>query len=152
MDTQHGNVIVLPYPAQGHINPILQFAKLLASKGLKATLGTPPYTIQFIDAPTIDVEPISDGYDEGGFKQAPSTETYLESYKSIGSKTLADLILKFKDSSSPVNCIVYDSLLPWALDVAKHFGICGAVFLTNSASVCSLYWEIRSGHLTLPRG
>lgn len=68
----------------------------------------------------------------------------------MGSKALSDLILKFRDSSSPVNCVVYDSLLPWALDVAKQFGIYGAVFLTNSASVCSLYWEIRMGHLNLP--
>ncbi|XP_030939547.1 flavonol 7-O-beta-glucosyltransferase UGT74F1-like [Quercus lobata] len=93
----------------------------------------------------------SDGYDEGGYKEAPSTEAYLESFKSVGSKALAELISKFKDSASPVNCVVYDSLLPWAFDVAKKFGINGAVvFLTNSASVCSMYWHIDHGRLTLP--
>jgi hypothetical protein len=93
---------------------------------------------------------ISDGYDEGGFKQSPGVEAYLESFKSVGSKTLAELISKFSDSASPVNCVVYDSLLPWALDVARKFGIYAAVFLTNSASVCSMYWHINLGHLTLP--
>ncbi|KAK4264293.1 hypothetical protein QN277_025493 [Acacia crassicarpa] len=151
MNIPKGHVIVLPYPAQGHINPLLQFAKRLVAKGLKATLGTTPYTIKHInDAPTVSIEPISDGYDEGGSKQAPSVESYLESYKSQGSKSLTDLILKFRDSSFPVRCIVYDSILPWALDVAKQFGIYGAVFLTNSASVCSLYWRVREGRLSLP--
>uniref|UniRef100_A0A2N9GEW7 Glycosyltransferase n=1 Tax=Fagus sylvatica TaxID=28930 RepID=A0A2N9GEW7_FAGSY len=150
MNHQKGHVVVLTYPAQGHINPLLQFAKRLASKGLKATLATTHYTVKSIHATTVGIEPISDGYDESGFKQAPSTEAYLESFKSVGSKTLADLISKFKDSASPVNCIVYDSLLPWALDVARQFGIYGAVFLTNSASVCSMYWHIHHGHLTLP--
>ena len=32
---------------------------------------------------------------------------------------------------SPVNYVVYDSLLPWALDVARQFVIYEAVFLTN---------------------
>jgi hypothetical protein len=32
------HVLVLPLPLQGHINPMLQFSKLLASKGLKVTL------------------------------------------------------------------------------------------------------------------
>ncbi|KAF3958344.1 hypothetical protein CMV_016744 [Castanea mollissima] len=131
------SVVVRTYPAESHINP-LQFAKRLASKGLKATLATTHYTVKSIHATTVGVEPIPDGYDEGGYRQTPSTEAYLESFKSVGSKTLSELISKFKDSDSPVNCIVYDSLLPWALDVARQFGICGAVFLTNSASVCSM--------------
>ena len=150
MSNLKGHVIVLTYPAQGHINPLLQFAKRLASKGLKATLATTHYTVKSIHATTVGVEPISDGYDEGGYKQAPSTEAYLESFKSVGSKTLSELISKFKHSALPVNCVVYDSLLPWALDVARQFGIYAAVFLTNSASVCSMFWHIDHGRLNLP--
>ncbi|KAF7838369.1 UDP-glycosyltransferase 74B1-like [Senna tora] len=152
MNPQNAHVILLLYPAQGHINPLVQFAKRLVAKGLKATIGTTPYTVNHINAPILSssIEPISDGYDEAGFKQAPSVQAYLQSYESVGSKALCELILKFRDSDSPVNCIIYDSLLPWALDVAKKFGIFGAVFLTNSASVCSLYWEIKMGRIDFP--
>lgn len=150
MEKQRGHVIVLTYPAQGHINPLLQFAKRLASKGLKATLATTHYTINSIQSTTVGIEPISDGYDEGGFKQAPSLEVYLESFKTVGSRTLAELILKFSESTSPVNCIVYDLLVPWAVDVARQFNIYAAVFMTNSASVCSLYWHIDRGNLSFP--
>lgn len=149
MSHQNGHIILLPYPAQGHINPLLQFAKRLVAKGLKATFATTPYTINLINAPTVSIQPLSDGFDEGGFKHAPTVEAYLQSYKSVGSKALTELISKFADSSCPVNCIVYDSLLPWALDVAKQFGIYGAVFLTNSASVCFLYWQTKIRGLDL---
>ncbi|MED6134625.1 hypothetical protein PIB30_038720 [Stylosanthes scabra] len=144
-----GHVIVLPYPAQGHINPLLQFSKLLVRKGLKVTFATTPYTINLIHEPTVSVEPISDGYDEGGFNHAPSLESYIESYRSVGSKTLSELIMKLRHSCA-VNCIVYDSMLTWALDVAKQFGIYGAVFLTNAASVCCIYWEMKLGNLVFP--
>ncbi|KAJ6676725.1 GLUCOSYL/GLUCURONOSYL TRANSFERASES [Salix viminalis] len=126
MDNQKSHVIVLTYPAQGHINPLLQFAKRLASKGLKATLATTYYTVNSIDSPMVGVEPISDGFDEGGFKQASSLDAYLDSFKTVGSRTLTELIFKFKDSGSPVSCIVYDSMLPWALDVARDLGVYAA--------------------------
>ena len=97
MSHQRGHVVELTYPAQCHISP-LQFAKCLASKVLKATLATTHYTMS-IHATTVGVEPISDGYDEGGFK-------------SVGPKTIAELISKFKDSASPVTalCMIFASM------------------------------------------
>ncbi|XVF84890.1 hypothetical protein PTKIN_Ptkin17bG0075700 [Pterospermum kingtungense] len=145
-----GHVVVLPYPSQGHINPLLQFAKRLASKGVKATLATTHYTVKSICAPHIGVEPISDGFDEGGFSQAGNVDFYLKSFRDCGFRTLSELIQKFKNSCTPVNCVVYDSFLPWALDVAKQHGIYGAAFFTNSATVCSIFSHIHNGLLSLP--
>ncbi|XP_057950741.1 UDP-glycosyltransferase 74B1-like [Malania oleifera] len=147
---QRGHVVVLTYPAQGHINPLLQFAKRLAFKGLKATLATTPYTINSIRADTVGIEAISDGFDQGGFEHAPSADDYLESFKTVGSRTLAELILKFKDSASPVDCLVYDSQLPWGLDVAKKLGIRVAAFITGSAALSSILWHVHCGALTVP--
>ncbi|KAK6922142.1 UDP-glucuronosyl/UDP-glucosyltransferase [Dillenia turbinata] len=144
------HVIVLPYPSQGHINPLLQFAKRLASKGVKATLATTYYTVKSISAPDVGVEPISDGFDEVGFSQAENEDVFLKSFKANGSRTLSQLIDKFKNSATPVDCVVYDSFLTWALDVAKLHGIYGAAFFTNSAAVCSIFCRIHHGQLVLP--
>ncbi|KAE8023405.1 hypothetical protein FH972_009100 [Carpinus fangiana] len=144
------HVVVIPYPSQGHINPLLQFAKRLASKGVKATLATTHYTIKSICAPNVGVEPISDGFDESGFAQARNVDLYLKSFKENGSRTLSQLIHKFQHSKSPVTCVVYDSFLPWALDVAKQNGIYGASFFTNSATVCHIFCRIHHGLLSLP--
>ena len=50
----------------------------------------------------------------------------------IGSKTLADLIIKHKNTANPIDCTIYDPFLPWALEVAKKFGIFGAAFFTQT--------------------
>lgn len=145
-----GHIVVVPYPSQGHINPLLQFAKRLASKGVKATIATTRYTVESICAANVGVEPISDGFDEGGFAEAKSEEVFLKSFKANGSSTLSQVILKFRNTHSPVNCIVYDSFLPWALDVAREHGIYGAAFFTNSATVSSIFCRIHNGTLSLP--
>ncbi|KAF4356131.1 hypothetical protein F8388_012281 [Cannabis sativa] len=142
--------------AQGHINPLLQFAKILASKGLKATLATTHYTLKSITTNTtttttaVGFEPISDGYDGGGFELASSLEAYLESFRAMGSKTLTELIMKFSETDCPVTCVVYDCMLTWVIDVVRQFGIVGVVFMTNSASVCSLYCRLNRGELSFP--
>ena len=144
------HVLVLPYPSQGHINPLLQFAKRLASKGVKATIATTHYTVKTIDAPNVGVEPISDGFDDAGFAQARNVELFLSSFRTIGARTLSQLVEKFQHANTPVTCIVYDSFFPWALDVAKQHGIYGASFFTNSAAVCNIFCRIHHGLLELP--
>ncbi|KAD7478876.1 hypothetical protein R6Q59_005314 [Mikania micrantha] len=148
--TYQSHVLVLPYPSQGHINPLLQFAKRLASKGLKATIATTRYTQSAISDPLVRVEPISDGFDDCGFAQAQSEELFLESFKSNGSRTLTQLIKKHQTTNDPITCVVYDSFLPWALDVAKKNGILGAPFFTNSAAVTAIFSRIHGGRLKLP--
>ncbi|CAB4264447.1 unnamed protein product [Prunus armeniaca] len=145
-----GHVVVLPYPSQGHINPLLQFAKRLASKGVKATLATTSYTVNSICVPNVGIEPISDGFDQAGFAQAADEDTFLQSFKTNGSRTLSQVLDKYQNSDFPVNCVVYDSFLPWALDVAKKRRIYGASFFTNSATVCSIFYRIHHGLLSLP--
>ncbi|XP_019157928.1 PREDICTED: UDP-glycosyltransferase 74B1-like isoform X1 [Ipomoea nil] len=151
MEAQYcGHVLLLPYPAQGHINPLLQFAKRLASKGVKATIATTTYTVQSIHAAAVTVEPISDGFDDGGFSQAQKVDVYLNSFEQNGSKTLSKVIAKYEDSACPVNCVVYDAFFPWALDVARRHGVHGAAFFTNSAAVCAVFAHIHCGSLELP--
>ena len=43
-----------------------------------------------------------------------------------------------------------DGFLPWALDVAKQFGIPSAVFFTQSCAVSSVYYHVNRGLLQLP--
>ena len=106
------HVLLLPYPAQGHINPMLRFAKHLLSKGVEATLITRVFISKSMHtklSSSRNVEVISAGFDEGGYVQVESPETYLKTFRTIGSQTLVYLINKL------------DEFLPWALDIAKQF-------------------------------
>ncbi|XP_057774670.1 LOW QUALITY PROTEIN: UDP-glycosyltransferase 74B1-like [Salvia miltiorrhiza] len=144
------HVIVLPYPSQGHINPLLQFAKRLAAKGVRATLATTTNTMQSVHTSAVAVEPISDGFDDAGFAEAGKEGDYLSSIREHGSKSLARLLDNHKAAGFPVSCVIYDAFFPWALDVARRHGALGAAFFTNSATVCAIFSHIHSGALTLP--
>ncbi|XP_075648343.1 mogroside I-E synthase-like [Castanea sativa] len=146
--------LVLSYPTQGHLNPMLEFSKRLEHKGVKVTLVTTRSMSKTIhkEASSIALETISDGFDEGGIAHAESIQAYLERFWQVGSQTLAELLEKLSSSSSgnPVDCIVYDAFLPWALDVAKKLGLVGAVFFTQSCAVDNIYYHVHKGLLKLP--
>ncbi|KAL8521684.1 hypothetical protein ACS0TY_011988 [Phlomoides rotata] len=148
----NNHCLILPYPIQGHINPMIQFSKRLASKGIKITIAATKYLLKTThDFPTgsVSVEAISDGFDE----QTPTDkdlQPYLERFRQVGTETLSDLLLKLKNSGCPVDCVIYDPFLPWGLDVAKRLGILAAPFFTQSNSVNIIYYSIHKGLLKVP--
>ncbi|KAM5549787.1 hypothetical protein ABKV19_000949 [Rosa sericea] len=149
--------LVFPYPSQGHINPLLQFSKLLDHKGVKVTLVTTRFIYNTMyrgssctALETISLETISDGYDEGWKTQGVRLQEYLESFRKVGSQTLAELLEKLSGSGCPVDCLVYDAFMPWPLDIAKKFGIVGAVFFTQSCAVDNIYNHVNKGLLKVP--
>ncbi|KAK9941775.1 hypothetical protein M0R45_007469 [Rubus argutus] len=144
--------LVLPYPNQGHINPLVQFSKLLDHKQVKVTLVTTRFIYKTMHrrSSRIELETISDGYDEGGKDEAESIQAYIDRFWLVGPQTLAELFEKLSITGCPVDCIVYDSDLPWALDVAKKFGIMGAAFFTQSCAADNIYYHVNKGLLKLP--
>ncbi|RDX72044.1 UDP-glycosyltransferase 74F2 [Mucuna pruriens] len=145
--------LVVPYPAQGHINPMLQFSKRLMQRGVKVTLVTVVSnwkTMSIKNFTSIHVESISDGYDDGGLAAAESLETYINTFWRVGSQTLALLVQKLAESNHPADCVIYDALLPWALDVAKKFGLLGAAFFTQSCTTNNIYFQAYKKLLELP--
>ncbi|KAK7271014.1 hypothetical protein RJT34_26592 [Clitoria ternatea] len=145
--------LVLPYPAQGHINPMLQFSKRLVQRGVKVTLVTVVSnwkTMNNKNFTSIEVESISDGYDDGGLAAAESLEVYKDTFWRVGPQTLTELVHSLAASGNPANCVIYDAFLPWALDVAKKFGLLGAAFFTQSCSTNNIYRHVYKKLLELP--
>lgn len=144
--------LILPYPLQGHINPMLQFSKRLQQEGIKITVAITKFFFKKLQkvSCSFSVETISDGFD-GGKDETVDLESYLDTFQRVGSETLSELVLKLQNSGdSPVDCIVCDPFLPWVLDVAQKFGISGAVFFTQSCAVDNIYYHIYKGMLKLP--
>ncbi|KAK1389430.1 hypothetical protein POM88_017608 [Heracleum sosnowskyi] len=135
--------LVFPYPMQGHINPMHQFSKTLVSKGIKVTLVTTKFLSKSFQqlSGSMPVETISDGF-EGGYASAESLEAYFSKFKKIGSETLTKLIEKLNATGFPVDCIVYDAMMTWVLDVVKSFGLVSAIFFTQSCAVDNIYYHV----------
>ncbi|XP_016570238.2 UDP-glycosyltransferase 74F2 [Capsicum annuum] len=152
MTTHKAHCLILPYPGQGHVNPMVQFSKRLQSKGVKITIvPTKSFLKNMQELPTsMSIEAISDGYDDCGLEQAGSYAAYLTRFEEVGSITLAQLIQKLTNSECPVNCIVYDPFLPWAVEVAKNFRLVIAAFFTQNCAVDNIYYHVHKGVLKLP--
>ncbi|KAI3496611.1 hypothetical protein L1887_38980 [Cichorium endivia] len=150
--TKPPHILLFPFPSQGHINPITQFGKRLNSKGVKTTLVTTIYISNktLSNNTSIPIEPISDGFDDGGHQSADSSESYVKKFREVGSKSLADLIRKLNSEGNHIDAIVYDSFITWALDVAMEFGINGGCFFTQSCAVNNIYYHVHKGLLSIP--
>ncbi|WJX77317.1 hypothetical protein P8452_60638 [Trifolium repens] len=144
--------LVLPFPLQGHINPMLQFSKLLQHEEVKVTLVVTLHQCKKLQSvpPSIAIETISDGFDNGGVEEAGEYKTYYDRFRQVGPKTLAELIEKLGILGDKVDCVIYDSVLPWSLDVAKRFGIIGVSYLTQNMSVNIIYYHVQLGKLKVP--
>ncbi|KDP45199.1 hypothetical protein JCGZ_15064 [Jatropha curcas] len=155
--TSTGHCLVLAYPAQGHINPMLQFSKRLQNKGLKVTFVTTKSLSNTIhkpssSSPSIALETISDVYDDCDQSQRENIEAYLAMFWDIGPKSLTNLVQRLNNSVSecPVDCIIYDAFMPWGLDVAEKFQLFSAAFFTQSCAVDSIYYHIHKKLIELP--
>ncbi|KAK4270070.1 hypothetical protein QN277_023154 [Acacia crassicarpa] len=146
--------VVLAYPAQGHINPLLEFSKRLQHGGISITLVCTRFfcnKLQKLPDSNIAVETISDGFDNGGIDEAESQKiNYYDRFREVGTQTLIELIEKLKRTGKPVDCIIYDSFLTWALEVSRKLGLLGVSFLTQNLAVDCIYEHVNKGKLQLP--
>ncbi|GLT33413.1 hypothetical protein SLA2020_080070 [Shorea laevis] len=147
-ENQVSHVLVFPFPAQGHINPMLQFSKRLASKGLRVTLINVTTLAKPLQLPTISINIESIEFDEGDNKD--DVMHLLEVYNAIIPGRLAKLIEKQNTSQYPAKFVIYDSSMPWALDVARSAGIDGAPFYTQPWGVNVIYYHLHLGTLKVP--
>ncbi|KAI3927254.1 hypothetical protein MKX01_036616 [Papaver californicum] len=149
------HVLVLPFPVQSHINPMIQFSKSLASKGLRVTLATTFLltTSMHAESGPIRIESLCNDINGGGDSIAKETESHgdrMKRYKEVGAKDLQKLIEKQSSFGYPVKCLLYDSVIPWASNVAKELGLVGAAFYTQSCSVNAIYYSVYKGLIPTP--
>ncbi|CAI8613327.1 unnamed protein product [Vicia faba] len=151
MENKTIHCLVVPFPAHGHINPMLEFSKLIQHQGVRVTLVTTLSNYKNLPKlpSSITIETISDGLDQ--VITPKNFKHYLSQFWEVGPESLAALINKLNGTSNNhVDCVIYDSFMPWCLDVAKRFGIIGASFLTQNLAMNSIYYHVHLGKLKPP--
>ncbi|XP_023546480.1 UDP-glycosyltransferase 74E2-like [Cucurbita pepo subsp. pepo] len=153
-EMKQSHVIVFPFPRHGHMNPMLQFAKRLVSKGLLLTFLT---TSSASESLILDLPPspihhkvISDVPESSNID---SLDAYLRSFRAAASKSLANFIDEalISDSNEVLpSLIVYDSVMPWVQSVAAERGLDAAPFFTQSAAVNHILDLVYKGSLSIP--
>ncbi|XP_022871245.1 UDP-glycosyltransferase 74F2-like [Olea europaea var. sylvestris] len=133
-----GRILAVPFPSHGHINPMMQLCKRLVCKGLKATLTlTKFYGKKNMKEKSglIQIETISDGDDEYDIFDRQSVPDSVVRFTKHGSESIAQLIEKYESLGDPIVGVIYDSLLPWVVEVPKKFGLVAIEFFTQHSGV-----------------
>ncbi|CAN6205316.1 unnamed protein product [Urochloa humidicola] len=130
------HVVLISYPSQGHINPLLQLGKRLAShRGVRCTLAVTRFALAQSTPPqtggAVHVAAFSDGCDRGGYEEAGDEQACTTRLESAGSASLDELLRGESARGRPVRAVVYDSFLLWAPRVARRHGAACAAFFTR---------------------
>nr|ALE15279.1 UDP-glycosyltransferase 3GT1 [Panax quinquefolius] len=145
------HIMFIPFPAQGHMSPMMQFAKRLAWKGLRITIVLPAQirdSMQ-ITNPLINTECISFDFDKDD-GMPYSMQAYMGVVKLKVTNKLSDLLEKQRTNGYPVNLLVVDSLYPSRVEMCHQLGVKGAPFFTHSCAVGAIYYNARLGKLKIP--
>ncbi|KAF8104915.1 hypothetical protein N665_0165s0004 [Sinapis alba] len=143
---QKPHVVCVPFPGQGHINPMLQVAKLLHAKGFHVTFVNNVYNHNRLQrsrganelnsVPSFQFESIPDGLLE-------TDGDRMQDLPSLCEATMKNCVAPFKellqrinardDDVPPVSCIVADGIMSFTLDAAEELGVPCVLFWTTSA-------------------
>lgn len=148
------HAVCIPYPAQGHINPMLKLAKLLCFRGLHITFVNTEFNHKRLvksrgpnsldDLPSFQFKTIPDGL-------PPSDEDATQDIRYLCASTRKNCLDPFRDLLSqlnhdgpPVTCIVSDGAMSFTLDAAQELAIPDVLFWTTSACGFMGYLQYRN--------
>ncbi|XP_057525087.1 7-deoxyloganetin glucosyltransferase-like [Amaranthus tricolor] len=152
------HVVCIPYPAQGHIRPMLKLAKLLHSKGIHITMINTEYNHRRLlrarglnslnVVPSFRFEAIPDGLPSSDADATQDIPTLCHAVLNYFLEPFKKVILRLNDSSSGsprVNMIISDCVMPFSLDASRELGGIPLMWLwTASASGFLGYSQYRS--------
>ncbi|KAF3660940.1 UDP-glycosyltransferase 85A1 [Capsicum annuum] len=154
-NTKRPHVVCVPFPAQGHISPMLKLAKLVHHNGFYTTFVNTEFNHkrllrsngpQSLDGlPDFRFETIPDGL-------PPSDRNATQDPPSICAATAKNCLAPFRnlinkinatEGVPPVTCIVSDGVMSFTLRVAEELGIPDVLFWTTSACGFMCYLQYR---------
>ncbi|OMP02580.1 UDP-glucuronosyl/UDP-glucosyltransferase [Corchorus olitorius] len=145
-------ILLITLPAQGHINPSLQFAKKLIRYGVHVTFMTAVSAFNRMNKtpPAIhglSYATFSDGYDQGYDMIKTDANHYMAETRRSGSQTLRDFLVEsINNDNTRFDCIVYNLMLPWVAAVAREFHIPSTLFWNQPASIFNIYYQSSKGY------
>nr|AAV32497.1 UDP-glucuronosyltransferase [Arabidopsis thaliana] len=142
---QKPHVVCIPFPAQGHINPMLKVAKLLYARGFHVTFVNTNYNHNRLirsrgpnsldGLPSFRFESIPDGLPEENKDVMQDVPTLCESTMKNCLAPFKELLRRINTTKDvpPVSCIVSDGVMSFTLDAAEELGVPDVLFWTPSA-------------------
>ncbi|XP_073312092.1 UDP-glycosyltransferase 82A1 [Primulina huaijiensis] len=127
-------VILIPYPAQGHVNPMIKLASLLSSMGFNPIIITPEFIYRRVSHRINDgivFMSIPDGLREGTPRDFFSIEMAMEKNMASPLEELVRMMIMDggeDDDAGGIGFFVVDLLASWAIDVGRRCRVAVAGF------------------------
>ena len=155
------HAIIVPLPGQGHVNPAMQLAKKLASKGIGITfvltqswhnIITHAHSATGVKAFAhsrnlgLDIRLVSiPDCLPGEIERWSKFEEFFQSLDNMESH-VEELIKNLNQSNpTPITCIVADTMLGWAVPLAKKLRLLSVSFWAQNVSVFSITYHSSLG-------
>ncbi|XP_028095336.1 7-deoxyloganetin glucosyltransferase-like [Camellia sinensis] len=141
------HAVCIPFPVQGHINPMLKLAKLLHNRGFHITFVNTEFNHKRLlksrgpdslnGLPSFRFEAIPDGLPESDADATQEIPSLLEATSKHCLAPFKDLIYKLNNTATSnvpqVTCIVSDAIMCFTLAVAEELGIPHVFFWSAGA-------------------
>ncbi|KAJ1398762.1 UDP-glycosyltransferase family, conserved site [Sesbania bispinosa] len=152
-DQRKPHAVLIPFPLQGHINPLFKLAKLLHLRGFHITFVHTEYNHKRLlksrgpnaldGLPDFRFETIPDGLppmEEGDGDVSQDVPSLCDSIRKNFLHPFCDLIARLNNSATaglipPITCLVADCFMPFTTQAAEEFAL--PIVLLCPASACA---------------
>ncbi|KAJ9673856.1 hypothetical protein PVL29_023418 [Vitis rotundifolia] len=148
------HAVCIPFPAQGHIKPMLNLAKLLHFRGFQITFVNTEFNHRRLlkargpnsldGLPSFQFETIPDGLQPSDVDATQDIPSLCVSTKNNCLPPFRRLLSKLNHDGPPVTCIFSDAAMSFTLDAAQELGIPDLLLWTASACGFMAYVQYRS--------
>ncbi|KAL6317830.1 hypothetical protein AAG906_030584 [Vitis piasezkii] len=148
------HAVCIPYPAQGHINPMLKLAKFLHFRGFHITFVNTEYNHNRLlksrgpdslkGIPSFQFKTIPDGLPPSNVDATQDIPALCVSTRKHCLPHFRDLLSNLNHDGPPVTCIVSDGAMSFTLDAAQELGVPEVLFWTTSACGFMGYVQYRN--------
>ncbi|KAK9056504.1 hypothetical protein SSX86_023866 [Deinandra increscens subsp. villosa] len=154
-ETRKPHAICIPYPAQGHINPMMKLAKLLHFRGFHISFVNNHYNHKRLQRsrgpsaldglPDFRFYSIPDGLPPSDAEATQSIPALCEYVPKHSFEPFCELIATLNGSNElpPVSCVISDGCMSFTLEAAERFGLPEVLFWTPSACGVLAYTHYR---------
>ena len=161
MSDSKPHAVLIPYPVQGHINPLLKLAKLLHLRGFHITYVNTEYNHKRLlksrgpDAydgfTDFSFETIPDGLPptDGDGDVSQDIRALCKSIRNNFLQPFRELLARLHESSTaglipPVTCLVYDWNMSFTIQLAEELSIPGVLFSPFNACTFLTFIYLRT--------
>uniref|UniRef100_A0A2P2JTY1 Glycosyltransferase n=1 Tax=Rhizophora mucronata TaxID=61149 RepID=A0A2P2JTY1_RHIMU len=157
------HILLVAFPGQGHVNPMLRLGNRLAFRGFLVTFSIAEAAGKQIEKANNITKhepiPVGDGFirfeffkdgweDDDPRRKDP--HQYMPQLELAGKQMIPQMIKRSAEQGSSVSCLINGPFDPWVSDVAESLGIPSAVLWLQSCACFAAHYHYYHGLVPFP--